>query len=131
MNLKMAKASFEIFIKMIKAFSYLFIYFEEGAVLLKIYFFHNPFMQRDRHVFALLISMLRSKSNNFNQNRPKIKLFVQKSSKFLSVAFRPPNGLRELEAPSQTPETAPLLPEAPAEIFSGGASDVSIIYWIN
>ena len=42
-------------------------------------------------VFALLISMPRSKSINIYQNRPKIKLFSQKTTKFSSAGAPPPD----------------------------------------
>ena len=45
------------------------------------------------HVFAVLISMPRFESNNLYQTRPKIKVLLEKISKFLSAgcfAPRPP-----------------------------------------
>ena len=45
------------------------------------------------HIFALLIAMPRFNSINFYQKRPKIKLFLPKSTKFLGAggsASRPP-----------------------------------------
>ena len=48
-------------------------------------------------MFSPLISLPHFKSINFYQNRPKIKLFLQKNTKFLSAGLRP-----------HTPRTAPL-----------------------
>ena len=74
-------------------------------------------------MLALPISMPRFKNIVFfNQNRPKIKLFLQKKQNFRALGAPPldarasggrglrpqtPNGLRRLEAPPQTPEITP------------------------
>ena len=42
------------------------------------------------HVFALLISMPHFKSINFYQNRPKIRIFLRKSTKFSSAGGSTP-----------------------------------------
>ena len=53
------------------------------------------------HVFAVLISMPRFKSNNLYQTRPKIKLSLQKNCKIferLGLSPQTPNGFRQLGA---------------------------------
>ena len=60
------------------------------------------------HVFALLISMLRIKRINFYQNRPEIKLVLQKNTKFcvLQAALpEPPKLLPPLQVSGYGPRT--------------------------
>ena len=52
---------------------------------------------RAKYIFALLIFMPHFKSINFYQNKPKIKLILEKIQNF-----------RELELHLQTPKTDPL-----------------------
>ena len=64
------------------------------------------------HVFGLLISMPHFKSINFYQKRPKLKILLQKNTKFSSAGSstsRPPCS-RRLGAFPQDPRNSPLTP---------------------
>ena len=52
-------------------------------------------------MFALPISMPRFKSNNFHQNSPKIKLFLQNKQSFQALKAPPPNLLNNPPPPMQ------------------------------
>ena len=60
-------------------------------------------------IFALPISKPRFKNIIFNQNSPKMKLFLQKNAKFSSAGGNAPRPPRLRRLCPQTPKTAPPL----------------------
>ena len=70
----------------------------------------GPLCNQFNHVFAVLISMPRFKSNNFYQTRPKIMLLLQKNCKIFEcwrLCPQTPNGFWRLGSAPHTQKLSP------------------------